>query len=285
MSYEILYDKQFIKLDDNKFVPMIYAGSNNCYESTYNGRDRRSRSWFNFGFPMEHKKPYASLEEFMEHCKTYRQGIIDRNIETNKRNNDNDQSSWNDTYSDATFGYYSSLAVGGSTTRTTTYGSYKGIFTTGCRKALTIEELSSEGISVSISSYGANQDGLEDFYETPKNADEFISMYNEAKERFKGTKISVSINLHGASENTMKWLRKKRFPRVRKAKKLIEVDSFYTILARNGSYLVKKLKYGYKYTYYPYLKYRTEKEAERRAKRSGGVVKKINEKTKLTVNI
>ena len=30
MSYEIIYDKQFIKVSEDKFVPMILTGSNNC---------------------------------------------------------------------------------------------------------------------------------------------------------------------------------------------------------------------------------------------------------------
>ena len=52
MSYEIIYDKNFIKVEqENKetvYCPMIYAGSNNCYEHSYNGRERRARDWSPF---------------------------------------------------------------------------------------------------------------------------------------------------------------------------------------------------------------------------------------------
>jgi hypothetical protein len=42
MSYEIIYNKQFIKVGENAFIPMLYWGSNNCYT---NEMDRRGRSY------------------------------------------------------------------------------------------------------------------------------------------------------------------------------------------------------------------------------------------------
>lgn len=44
MSYEIVYNKQFLKID-GKIIPLVLHGSNNCYESLYNGRQRRDRNW------------------------------------------------------------------------------------------------------------------------------------------------------------------------------------------------------------------------------------------------
>lgn len=44
MSYEIVYNKQFIKIDD-KIIPLVLYGSNNCYTTSISGRDRRERSW------------------------------------------------------------------------------------------------------------------------------------------------------------------------------------------------------------------------------------------------
>ena len=44
MSYTIVYGRQFLKIDD-KIIPLVLYGSNNCYESTLNGRERRERSW------------------------------------------------------------------------------------------------------------------------------------------------------------------------------------------------------------------------------------------------
>jgi hypothetical protein len=45
MSYEILYNKLFLKTQDGKIIPIILHGSNNCYETQWNGRERRERNW------------------------------------------------------------------------------------------------------------------------------------------------------------------------------------------------------------------------------------------------
>lgn len=44
MSYEIVYNKQFLKIDE-KIIPLVLQGSNNCYEPLANGRQRRIRNW------------------------------------------------------------------------------------------------------------------------------------------------------------------------------------------------------------------------------------------------
>lgn len=44
MSYEIVYNKQFLKID-GKIIPLVLHGSNNCYEPLTNRRERRERNW------------------------------------------------------------------------------------------------------------------------------------------------------------------------------------------------------------------------------------------------
>lgn len=45
MGYTIVYGKQFIKTNDGRIIPLILAGSNNCYTQNFRGRERRERSW------------------------------------------------------------------------------------------------------------------------------------------------------------------------------------------------------------------------------------------------
>lgn len=45
MSYEIVYERQFIKTSDGLIIPFVLIGSNNCYEPVCNGYKRRCRSW------------------------------------------------------------------------------------------------------------------------------------------------------------------------------------------------------------------------------------------------
>lgn len=44
MSYEIVYNKQFLNID-GKIIPLTLCGSSNCYELLPNGRQRREREW------------------------------------------------------------------------------------------------------------------------------------------------------------------------------------------------------------------------------------------------
>lgn len=44
MSYTIVYNRQFLKIDD-KIIPLVLYGSNNCYEVTSSGKERRERDW------------------------------------------------------------------------------------------------------------------------------------------------------------------------------------------------------------------------------------------------
>lgn len=285
MSYEIIYDKQLVRIpkegENDKFIPLIYAGSSNCYET--NGR--RARDWFNFQFLCPVGKLIATKEEMLSRVAEWRQDLIDRNEETNKRYKEEGNENWIDVYSDNNFGFYAALAIGGST-RNTTYGNVKGIVTTGVKKALTVEQLAEENIYVTVETgYYAESKleglGLESFCTTVYNTEELIDILEKAQEYYdKGVSINISIN---ANENKMKWLRKFYFPRKRKVKTLIEVDSFFTVKMPNDGYLVKRTRNGYRFTSYPYLKYKTEGEAQRRAKSSGGVVEHINKSTTLNV--
>lgn len=47
MSYEKLYSKQFVKVEENWIIPMVLSGSSNC-TMYYGGREIGERSWFHF---------------------------------------------------------------------------------------------------------------------------------------------------------------------------------------------------------------------------------------------
>ena len=97
MSYEIIYDKQFIRVSEDKFVPMILTGSNNCYD--YN--NRRARSWWAYNI---NGSVILTQNEMVEYAKSVRQGIIDRN-------NSRERDEWYEAYDDKSFGYWSSIAI------------------------------------------------------------------------------------------------------------------------------------------------------------------------------
>lgn len=47
MSYDILYDRLYIKAGDNLYMPVIQSGSNNCFEYSWRGREIPEKNWSN----------------------------------------------------------------------------------------------------------------------------------------------------------------------------------------------------------------------------------------------
>ena len=261
MSYEIIYDKQFIKVSKDKFVPMILAGSNNCTEFT-NGRERRERSWFPYRI---NGNIIVTKEEMLEFADNKRNSII-------TDNNGRERDSWWEEYRDEKFGYWLGLAIGGSCS-STTFGQFKGIFKTGCDKALTIEQLNDSGVSVVVrngyySSEERDKLGIPSFYKMVYSSIQLEKAIDEFEEIFKGTNQIPYISFNGMGDNTPKYLRQKHFKKdtIVKEKKEIKVNHYFSIIAPNNAWFVKRTKYGYKYTHYPYLRFMTEKEAQRKLK-------------------
>lgn len=63
MSYEIVYDRQFIKSPAG-ITPLVLSGSNNCTEITPSGRERRARDWgVLFGDPAQSEQDLINNAE------------------------------------------------------------------------------------------------------------------------------------------------------------------------------------------------------------------------------
>lgn len=280
MSYNIFYDKQFIKAEKEGktvFFPMIYGGSNNCIQYDRSNRGRRERSWFNFTYPLKGRR-YGMLEEMLKNVEAERLSYI----EGNKKDIESYGESWGE-YSDDRFGYYASLSIGGSTTRATTFGMYKSIFVAGCKKALTVEELLEQGISVNIHSYIFSKEhvekykalGKEEFSFYPKNSEELIEKVEYFEEYIKDipfVSMYVSIN---ASEYTMKNLRKRLFPKTKNEKEKVNVNTlpeYYVIKdIIKFNYVIKLTGNGYRYSFNGKSNCKriaNKKEAERYAKKA-----------------
>lgn len=73
MSYSIVYNKQFLKID-GKIIPLVLYGSNNCYEPLPNGRQRRERQWYSLYFNGTNEQIAATKVEIMEMVKSYCNG-------------------------------------------------------------------------------------------------------------------------------------------------------------------------------------------------------------------
>lgn len=267
MSTDVIYDKQFIKAD-KFFVPMIFGGSTNCIQYDKSSRGRRERSWYNDSFITEGKR-IATSDEILAKVQSIRDEYKARHA------GGKDESGFdNDTYNDKNFGYFASLRIG-STTMGTTFGKFKGLYVTGMAKALTIEQLEAENVSVNVHMYDFNRECINKAEAAGIPWLEPITITSTAHlletiklfvETYKDTKFSWYIGYNEYNlEEKMKRIRAKYFPtrRGKGAYEFVDVDHYYTLGIEGGSnYFVKRTKYGYKYTSYPYRKFATEKEAK-----------------------
>ena len=231
MSYEIIYDKGFVKLPENNFIPLIMAGSNNCYEVNWNGREVRSRNWWAFTHILEGKL-FGTLDEMLANCEQ------DRNEQ---------QQRWQD-YTDDSFGSFASLSINGSFI---TYGQYKGIFKSGVAKAITVEEYYAENISVMVRSLVYDQEkfketGLEEVFFRAESSEELYEFLKNNAFRYKRAGYPLQIQL-SASEKDMRRMRKRRFPRHKREKKPVERIKVYIIRTGEG-YFVENSRGGYRYS-------------------------------------
>lgn len=70
MSYSIVYNKQFLKIDE-KIIPLVLCGDSNCYESLPNGRKRRERQWYSLYFNSTNEPIAATEKEIMKRVKSH----------------------------------------------------------------------------------------------------------------------------------------------------------------------------------------------------------------------
>lgn len=247
MSYEIIYDKQFAKVGD-KYIPFVLAGSNNCYD--FSGR--RTRSWWS----ILNDKPLYTLEEMIEHAESVRQNIINRNKATLK-----EYPNW-DIYDDSRFGYFASISKGGHCSNFT-YGNFKGIFTTGAKKALTLKQLQDEGVVVSFELRQNKTTGKGTCVLVPTDAtSKDIEL---AWEVYRQDFRSVYLSISGLPED-LKWIRRKYFSRQATQKERTKVNHYYTILIEGDRYLYKMLRHGYRWSRTPCDKL-TEAQAKAKLRR------------------
>ncbi len=260
MSYEILRDKQFIKAEkDGKtvFFPMIYSGSNNCTQISSKGREIRERNWGILSYVLSGKK-YGTLEEMIAFVENERLRVIENNKKSNEQYKSEGKESWCDEYSDERWGYFTAVSFGGGCKAT--FGQYKGFFITGCKKALTVEELNELGVPVNIhtqSFYYMKEKlkrykdaGKEEINHYVKSSKELIEKLEEFEEYLKDfPKVSLYVTI-SADESEMKRIRRIKFPTKKNKPEYKEVNQYFVLHIASYGYFYGAKRNGFRYTPY-----------------------------------
>lgn len=282
MSYEIFYNKQFIKAEKNGetvFFPIVYAGSNNCYEVSYNRKrnGRRSRSWYNFSF-YTNNKHYGTLKEILENIENYKVKLIEDNKNQNLKYIEEGHEDWVTEYSDNLYGFFTATSFGGGCK--VTYKQFQNMFINGAKRSMTVEELKDFGVATIIETRIWDDDAknklkqsgktLLSFYpktsqELISNIDECLSYYNDMPY----VSIYISIN---ASEHTMKNISKKFC--VAKSQKIFQdVNGYYIINIEGCGVFYNSKKHGFRYT-----PYKTSGKPFASLKNANNFIKKLSER-------
>lgn len=70
MSYEIIYQREFLKISDGRIIPLVLSGSNNCWQPSYNGKWKRERNWFPI-YMQSGEKPAITPDALMNKISKY----------------------------------------------------------------------------------------------------------------------------------------------------------------------------------------------------------------------
>lgn len=197
MSYDLIYRKQFIKLDKDGqelFIPLVESGCSNLWETSRGGKERRVRNW-NVMKLLTNEKLCATRQEMLEEQNKFRERLL-----LNSINNE----SLDSQYTDRDFGWFAGLSINGNSTRKTTFGMFKSIVTTGCKKALTLEQLQDYGISIKITTgtpyyqqKAFDESNLDcEVSRSPETDEEFFSMLSELEGLTSQYGIQLSIDAY-----------------------------------------------------------------------------------------
>lgn len=303
MSYQIYYNKQFVKVND-QFIPMTLDGSNNCYEIIC-GREVRERNWNcrDYYFSSIGKgELLAKKDIIINSVNQYIEKRVKNALESDYREQHETEE-----YIRNHYGYYSGESFGGRCASLTAT-QYLNFWKNGIKNAKTIEELASADVYLKFTVYkwktykfsiDIPEEKLikttSDFLEELKKWNEFKNscIITEENKTFSPSIYLSFSGYHGYVTTKIMQLRKKETPK--KEKVVIEQDHFF-ILENNNGYLVKYTRNGYKYSSYSTAlrnkTFRTEKEAnkylislinKRKHQADTWKVKKVEKQTKFLV--
>jgi hypothetical protein len=70
VSYEIYYQRAFIKVGDDAYIPVVQSGSNNCFSHDSRGRQIPEKNWNCLNYP-NHGKFLFTAEELRAWAEVY----------------------------------------------------------------------------------------------------------------------------------------------------------------------------------------------------------------------
>ena len=248
MSYDIIYNRQFIKVDEQRVITFLEIGSNNCYEASGTGR-KRSRSWgSSIGFT--DGKLIVKGEDLLNEIDKLEESTKEKCIQYTQQHGEG----WK--YNPKRFGYHVGVSFYGKRTSDTSFNSFKTYYKNGIKEAMSIEELSENGIRITIHVYRwldehITSKGLEIKPDVTFTSTQHMIDTIKEYEEYYGNKTTLYLRCNdGWSIERMKKRRSQSKRNGRKEKKPIDVAEYFVLETGEGGYFVRNTSRGYKYSFY-----------------------------------
>ncbi len=215
MSYEILYDRLTVKVDNNRFLSLVISGSNNCYEITRSGGERRERNWcenFLIGNSLKERFQPMTKQTFEKYLDDFYKSYVDE-----VRHDIDDYPNSEEKAKEIAYnriGYYSGISIYGKPDAN--FGTLKRWFKNSFKKAVTPNQLAEarHPLLLSVQKY-SRDNGYETVYSQELSNDniltelEKLQHYEYAKEN-----LTVYIRPKGIfDEVALRNMRKVMFPK------------------------------------------------------------------------
>ena len=261
MSYDIFYNKQFVNIrKTGEVIPMLLAGSNNCYEIGVGRRNgRRSRSWESDRYYNRKGKISDKPEFILKQLDAELRKMIRKH-----REREDSEATPKDIRE--RFGYYAAIVVGSGNCGGTSWDKYRGVYANGIKNALTVEQLDKLGVNLVFHAGYNSENGYPASIPITKEREYFTELkkWREWKGQ-NGHSFYLSFS-PSDTDRVVERIRasKRKEPR---EKTTIEQDHYFVLRNSNGN-LTKYTGRGYRYSYSQTggKQFRTEQDAEKRRK-------------------
>lgn len=255
MSYDIIYNKQFVRLrKTGEVIPMLLAGPSNCFDIGLGGRNgRRVRSWESLRY-YNRKDKISEKPEFIL-------GKLDAELRRMIRRHRGDEEA-KPADIRKRFGYYAAIVVGSGHCADTSWDRYRSQFVNGIRGALAIEDLDKLGVNLLFHGSYNSPDGKPAEVPLKTERDYFIEL---KKWRDWQASNGSGFYLSFRPLNTDTVLERLRAPKRKPPKKKTVVEQdYYFVLTDGYSALLKYTSRGYRYSFHKSSgkRFRTEGEAD-----------------------
>jgi hypothetical protein len=261
LSYEIFYNKQFVQLrKTGEVIPMLLAGSNNCYEIGLGGRNgRRSRSWESDRFYNRKGKISEKPEVILDKLDAELRKMIREH-----RNRGDSEATPKDIKQH--FGYYASLVVGSGHCAGTSWDKYRGVYANGIKSAMTVEQLDKLGVNLVFHAGYMSENGYPASVPLKTEREYFAELKKWREWQANGGRHFYLTFSPSDDARVVELIRrsKRKAPRERQE---VEQDHYFVLRNSNGN-LLRYTSRGYRYSYSQTggKHFRTKQEAEKRRK-------------------